>query len=230
MNGPKREHHIIPRLYLKGFVISPGKPFIWAYKCGEAYNPGSGRNTNNPFKVSINSAGSERDYYAIPGLTGREQYELFENELEALEKPANPVLEKLRNLQAISEEEKRTFAAYMIHMSRRVSAGRAMTNSLWPKVAEEYEPPDALYHLKGWAKTPENRSRLKAEAMSITKKPGYAIHMHRGGVHATEESLMTEALKLMTWHFFKAPAGHAFLTGDNPVFFDQGVGLASSVA
>lgn len=229
MNKPKRQHHIVPRFYLKGFTITPGEPFIWVYKCGEPYAPGTGKLTNNPFKSSINSVGSERDYYAIPGQLGRQKYEAFENELEALEKSANPVLDKLRCGQTISEAEKDRFATYVVHLSRRVSAGRDSTNSMWPKIAEDYEPPDELYQLKGWPKTPETRMRLKAEVKLITEKPGHAIQMHRGSVLAVPESLMTEALKMMTWHVFKAPSGQAFLTGDNPVFFDQNVGLASSI-
>jgi len=230
MNKPKRQHHVIPRLYLKGFVINPGEPFIWVYKRGEGYKSGTGKLTNNPFKDSINSAGSERDYYSNPGQPGREGYETFENELEALEKPANPIWNKIRSGQAISEAEKNDFAAYMIHLSRRVSAGRDLTNAMWPGIAEDYEPPDELYQLKCWPKTPETRLRLKAEVKAITQKPGHAIQMHRGTVLAGPESLMVEALKMMTWHIFKAPAGHALLTGDNPVFYDMGFGLASSFA
>lgn len=225
MDKPKRKHHVIPRLYLKGFVINPSEPFIWVYKRGEGYNPGSGKFTNNPFKNSINSAGSEKDYYANPDQPGRKGFEEFENELEALEKPANGILEKIRAGQGITGEEKNTFATYIIHLSRRVSAGRKLSNSMWPNIAEEYEPPDKLYQLKGWPKTPEMRLRLKAEVKTITEKAGHAIQMHRGSVLAVPESLMTEALKLMSWHIFKTPAGHAFLTGDNPVFYDQGFGL-----
>jgi len=72
MDKPKRQHHIIPRLYLKGFVTEPGRPFIWVYKRGELFNPGKGKITNNPFMDSINCAGSETDFYANPSQPGLE--------------------------------------------------------------------------------------------------------------------------------------------------------------
>jgi hypothetical protein len=52
-NNPKRDHHVLPEFYLKGFVIKKGEPFIWIYKRGELYNPGQGKITNNPFKDSF---------------------------------------------------------------------------------------------------------------------------------------------------------------------------------
>lgn len=32
-NNPKREHHVLPELYLKGFIIKGDEPFIWAFRC-----------------------------------------------------------------------------------------------------------------------------------------------------------------------------------------------------
>jgi hypothetical protein len=87
---------------LKGFVITQGEPFIWVYKRAEPYNPGSGKITSNPYKDSIKIVGAERDFYANPGLSGANRFEAFENDLEALEKPANPILAKLVSGQPIS--------------------------------------------------------------------------------------------------------------------------------
>jgi hypothetical protein len=113
-------------------------------------------------------------------------------------KPVNPIWSKIQSGQPISDAEKNEFAAYMIHLSRRVPAGRDLTDSMWPGIAEDYEPPDELYRLKGWPKTPEARLLLKAEVKAITQKPGHAIQMHRGTVLTVTESLMVEALKMTT--------------------------------
>lgn len=113
-NKPKREHHILPKLYLKGFVIKEGEPFIWVYKHGEPYNPGQGRITNNPYRASIGKL-SVRDYYAYPEEEGKKDFETYENILESLEKPANLVFEKIRKYKAITFGEKHAFSLYTIY-------------------------------------------------------------------------------------------------------------------
>ncbi len=64
MNKAKRNHHVNPKLYLKGFATTDDERFIWVYKRGEQYNPGPGKITNNPYKGSIKNAGVEKDFYA----------------------------------------------------------------------------------------------------------------------------------------------------------------------
>jgi len=230
MNKPKREHHVTPKLYLKGFVIAPRKPFIWVYKKNEPYNPGKGKLTNNPFNDSINIAGVERDFYANPGLSGSNRFEAFENDLEALEKPANKILPKLVAGQPLSVGEKAAFAAYIIQFSRRGAAGRETINSMLSTTAVNYEPPDQLYQLTGLPKTSESRMLLKARALAVAEKPGYPIHMHQGIVNASSASFVTRALNQMNWHLIKAASGSDFVTCDNPVFFDKSLGLGSSMS
>src|ERR1051326_332073 len=120
---PKRDHHVLPELYLKGFVIKEDEPFIWVYKRGEAYSPGRGKITNNPYINSIRRTAVERDFYAYPSEGGRKDFETFENRLEELEKPANPIFAKLRSHQTITSQEKRQFSTYVVQMHRRVSTG-----------------------------------------------------------------------------------------------------------
>src|SRR5690349_5080229 len=60
MNNPKRNHHVTPRVYLKGFTTGGGEPFLWVYTRGLPFNPGD-MNSNNPRKRSITTAGVERD-------------------------------------------------------------------------------------------------------------------------------------------------------------------------
>jgi hypothetical protein len=230
MNKPKREHHVTPRFYLKGFVITLGKPFIWVYKKGEPFNPGNGKVTNNPFKGSIKIAGVERDFYANPALSGADRFESFENDLETLEKPANKTLPKLVAGQLLSPAEKTAFSAYIIHFMRRGSAGRDMTNSMLPSTALLYEPPDELYQKAGLAKTAANRLLFKSAALQVAAKPGYPVQMHQGIVNASTASFLTQALEHMTWHLLKAPAGHAFVTCDNPVFYDKPLGFGGSLS
>ena len=96
INQPKRNHHVLPRLYLKGFAIKNDQPHIWVYKRGEPYNPGKGKITNNPYHRSIDDAGAELDFFADPKRDGSTDFETFENIMESLEKPANTIFAKLR--------------------------------------------------------------------------------------------------------------------------------------
>jgi hypothetical protein len=59
---------------------------------------------------------------------------------------------------------------------------------------------------------------------------GFVIQMHLRAITAAQESFLVKTLQRMTWHFFTAPQGHAFLTGDNPVFISEQHGLGKNVS
>lgn len=227
-NKPKRNHHIVPGLYLKGFVIENEEPFIWVYKRGDPYNPGNGKNTNNPYKDSIKNAGAERDFYADPKGGGIKDFETFENILESLEKPANPIFQKLRARQMINNEEKCLFSRYIILMYRRVRSGREKVKEHLAK--HTYEPSKELFQKANLPDTPENRAELKKISASLAQKEGFDIQTHNRITAATPDSFMIEVLQKMTWSFYFAPAPHAFLTSDNPVFISDKFGLAKNIS
>ncbi len=224
-NKPKRNHHILPELYLKGFVIKVGEPFIWVYKRGESYNPGNGKITNNPYKDSISHAGAEMDFYADFKEDGSRDFETFENVLESLEKPANPIFQKLRAYQTISSEEKEVFSRYIILMNRRVEAGRKMIQEFLSK--HTYEPSKELFQNAGWPDTPENRDFVKQTVQRLAKKEGYHIQAHNRITALASDSALVEELRKMNWIFFVAPKDQFFLTGDNPVFIPDEFGLGN---
>src|SRR5436190_18089011 len=143
MNNPKRNHHVSPKLCLKGFVIKKDEPSIWVYTRGRPYNPGDNKTENNPYKDVIKSAGVERDFYADPKEDGTQDFETFENILESLEKPADPIFQKLRAHQPITNEEKRVFSSYIILMYRRVRSGRTKVKELLAK--HDYEPSKEIF-------------------------------------------------------------------------------------
>lgn len=228
-NKPKRNHHILPEFYLKGFVIKANEPFIWVYKRDEEYNPGQGKITNNPYKESIGEI-SEKDFYAEPKKDKREDYEFFENELEQLEKPCNQIFEKLRSRQMINAEEKRKFSIYIEMMRRRVRAGREMIAKSLPKYSAEYEPSKKLFQRLNWEDMPETRDYLKQISKRMVQEDGFDIRMHNRTSVAAPDSLLIEVLEKMTWSFYVAPEEHAFFTGDNPVFISEQFGLRKNIS
>jgi uncharacterized protein DUF4238 len=227
-NKPKRNHHIVPELYLKGFVIKNDEPFIWVYKRGEPYNPGNGKITNNPYKDSIRNAGAEKDFYADPKEGSVKDFETFENILESLEKPANPIFQKLRARQMISNEEKCLFSHYIILMHRRVRSGREKVKNQLSK--HPYEPSKALFQKTNLPDTPETRAELKKVSDNLAQKEGFEIQAHNRITAAVPDSFLIEVLQKMTWSFYVAPMPHTFVTSDNPVFISEKFGLGKNIS
>ena len=228
MNNPKRNHHVTPKLYLKGFVIKKDDPSIWVYKRDNQYNPGDDQTINNPYKDSIKNAGVERDFYANPKADGTQDFETFENKLELLEKPADPIFQKIRARQVITEEEKCLFSCYIIQMYRRVLSGREKVKKLL--ATQTYEPSKEFFEKTNLPDTPEMRAELKIISDNMKQKPGFDIQAHNRITAATPDSFMIEALQKMIWTFYIPPAPHAFLTSDNPVFISEHFGLGKNIS
>ena len=131
--NPKRNHHILPRLYLKGFVEEDGKPFIWQFKKGQPFNPGKAR-LSNPRWMSIGTPAATRDYYAYPHAINDADFEKVENLLMSFEQRSDLILAKIRGLQSITVDEKRLFAFYINQMNRRVPNFRKAQEKNLPKV------------------------------------------------------------------------------------------------
>lgn len=231
-NRPKRNHHILPKKYLGGFVINGQHPFTWVYKKGEEYSPGTGKNTNNPCKQSIRQIFA-RDFYADP--TGgrkinKESFEIFENQLEKLEKPCDLIFQKLRAFQGITAQERHQFAVYIEMMRRRVVAGRELVVKLLPKNAETYEPSVEVYRKLGWPDIPETRAILRGFAEKMIGREGYAETMHSKVSASVANSLIVQTLAMMTWSYIVTSDAHPFITSDNPVFTCEKIGLRLNVS
>ncbi len=232
-NNPKRNHHILPKLYLKGFVIKTGEPYLWLYKRGEPYNPGNGKITNNPYKDTIRFAGMERDFYADPKEDGSKDFDTFEDELQCLEKPADPIFEKLRAKKMLSKDEKEVFSLYIVQMSRRVQRGRAKVKELAESFALGYEPsPKLINRLRalGADGTPDLRASIKEIANKIARSDGFDVRAHNRIAVASPGSFLIEVINRMTWTFYIARGGQNFVTGDNPIFIPEQLGLGMNIS
>lgn len=221
MNNPKRNHHVLPRQYLKGFAIENDQPHIWVYKRGEPYNPGRGTITNNPYRRSIEDAGAEWDFFADPQKDGNKDFETFENILESLEKPANAIFKKLRAYQLITQEEKCIFSRYVILMQTRVWSGRERIKKQLSETLAASEPTKEFFEETNIQDTPELRAKWKMVAESLANQPDFYISMHNRVAAVAPDSLRVQGLQRMTWTFYVAPKSHSFFTGDDPVFIPK---------
>lgn len=222
--NPKRNHHILPKLYLSGFIITPGQPFIWAYKRGEKYNPGNGKITNNPCKHSIGRL-TARDFYAYPVEDGTKDFDSYENFLEKLEKPADQVFRKLRSRQTITSKEKQIFCLYLVQMVKRVPAHRKELSDIAKIVATTYEMPQEAMARLNLPNDETTRRRVKQLTARLSQQEGFDNRIHLKVLSLVTSSLLLDVLAKMSWRFFVAPPNHRFLTGDNPVFFTRPIGL-----
>lgn len=225
ISKPKREHHVLPELYLKGFVIKGDEPFIWSYKRGEGYNPGTGKITNNPYKISI-GAKCTRDFYAYPKEDGRKDFDTYENILESLEKPANPIFQKVRAAKPISAEEKRIFALYIVQMFRRVPAYRKSMTELLIKTAPNYVPCNIPKEIT------DNHSlqEMRQIVQEISQEEGVEIQSQLKSFTTARDSILIDKIVEMRWQFFISPNANPFLTSDNPVHFPKKLGLKDGKA
>ena len=235
---PKRKHHKVPRYYLKGFVEKEGEPFVWVYRKGLQYRPGRVRFKYNPYRDSINFVGSEMDYYASTSTDGVVDYDTYENILEKLEKPADPVIEKIRNRQAITTDDKTVLAAYIVMMLKRVERRRQKAAGMWPAILEEFEsssdlmpaitvlerntPPDDVVTLDRLKRVRQEIERIIEEYKANSSNVPSKI-LHESMVAPGSKLLPT--ISQMSWQFLIAPEGSKFFASDNPVFFFEGFGL-----
>lgn len=120
MADVKRNHHFVPKHYLKGFADYNDSAFIWVYRPEPRYDPGSVMGKSNPCRLSLKRAGASRDFYATEGILDPLPPDFWENVLEKREQPAQRVLRKLRLGRNISDEEKAILSEYMSLMINRV--------------------------------------------------------------------------------------------------------------
>jgi tryptophan synthase alpha chain len=229
----KHNHHFLPKLLLKGFVIKKDKPFIWVYQRGQPYNPGGNRYnhreklTNNPYLDTIKNAGAEMDFYSDSNEDGIKDSETTENKLMLLEQQHDRILDKLRACKTITDEEKEHFSSYIVLMLRRVPAGRELSKKLITTKGL-YEPTKELFQKLNWPDTPETRAYIKQHVESKAEHENYQISGHNKITLDSPNSRMIEELKKMVWTFYVAREPYVFLTSDNPVFFPDTIGIAGN--
>src|SRR5215213_2353482 len=134
----KLNHHFLPKLYLRGFACESDTSHIWEYQRGRVWVPGRhNRAKYNPVFLSLRKAGAAIGEYACPRPDGTIDYNSYEDALEQLEKPANTVFDKIRNLEMIDSFDRDIFSAYMATMTRRVPARKELVKGQFPLVLEE---------------------------------------------------------------------------------------------
>src|SRR5262245_5662581 len=120
MNTEKRDHHFVPRHYLKGFTDSTHGTSVWVYRKGQSYTHGGRGRPRNPTLTAVKSAGAVKDYYAMETVEGQRIYEAYEDRIGRQEEIGIPILRKMRRREALTLSDKVAFSFYIDLMMDRV--------------------------------------------------------------------------------------------------------------
>lgn len=144
-----------------------------------------------------------------------------------IEKPAHAPLEQLRNRQQIDVLGKRAVATYVTSMILRGPYRRLKKIEIWLKNQE------ALF--TDIRRDPETAAqRWNAPPETLLREIEERERNHDSSQLSVKHDLIRkefflpnvdEPLSAMTWRIIKTSPPDLFLTGDNPVFFDEAYGL-----
>jgi len=242
-NKPKRNHHSLPRLYLKGFVEIEGSPYIWEYQKGIPFNLTNKKLKINPFHKPISKAASTRDLYALKKGNEIVDFDTYENKLEDLEEPSTPLFKKMRSYHRhdmLTKEEKLTFSRYVLLMLKRIPAQqKKMSELVWPQIEGqmEYRLTKSLddYGAQADFSDPAKLGayeKKKSEIFEIFDqlRKGIPDEVRLKAMVTVEDPGFATILSQMTWQFWIAQANDEFFTGDNPVFYFTEFGINKNIS
>jgi len=202
-------HHYVPQYYLRGFCRDGNH--LWVFD----------KQDQHAFTTHVKNVASETAFYS----------EEVENLLaQSVEQPANQVLAAIRARKPVSPTEKRSLAAYINCLWKRVPQGkrrlRDSASSISQQLASEYDsqfeeavrehPEDREHFEKIRARIQELLDRWSAD-------PPEEAWLRNLAPGATPKSVAV--LSQMTWRFLVFDSRPAFLTSDNPVFFFPHLGI-----
>ena len=199
-------HHFVPQHYLRGFAVDNA---IWAYD----------RKLKKKFPTQVKSVANENDLYT----------DELENRLErTVEAPANLVLDKIREREPISEEQKRQLAHYLVVLWKRGPKGRERVFARIPETVAEIRAklmaevdaarpthPETILKVE----TYKNKLNQVLDQHLIKPLPGIWHHTIESGTK------LIESMIDMNWLYLTS-GRNQFLTSDNPVFFFEHEGVA----
>jgi len=205
--------HYIPQYYLKGFCYPQEPSYSYVYEKGK----------DTCFRAPIKTIANEK-------LRWPEEVETYL--AEKIEAPANPILNKIRNHQQLTNEDKDILSSYMVVMLQRVDEGFKRKQELAPSIIE-----DTFNHLNKIIlelieRHPEKKSNLEKSLADLQElKPKYEKEMPKElwyyGITPDTPLQVRFIMRDMTWNFFTTNKWHPFLTCDNPVFFFKYNGIGS---
>jgi Protein of unknown function (DUF4238) len=208
-------HHVVPQLYLQGFSDPARTGFIWRYEKGQPAPP-------RPLPI--------KGVAQSPGFYRPEVEAALNREIEV---PAKPALEALRRLDPLDGEMRFALCRYMQVMLYRVERRREEIKNYIPAALDSsFAELDRMFS--------ERSARDLSRAPFWASKCAEAEQLKRAWSTEIPHDVWTEAIQPrvrpnivrvlwdMTWVYCVATTDLGFLTSDDPVSFDVGLGLSRS--
>ena len=198
--------HYIPQNYLEGFSDPGNQELIWMFDKGQP--------TDKPKHLAIKAVAQSPDFYTP-------QAEQWLN--KEVEMPAQEQLRRLAMGQQIHEVDRFIVAIYIQVMVLRVPhARKILAGMVRDGVADFVEEvkanPDEL---------PADMS--KEDYFALLDSWHQGIRENRPSLEPMREPWIQRALvdmlHAMTWRVIRMDEPNVFITGDNPVFFTDEIGL-----
>jgi hypothetical protein len=205
--------HYIPQYYLRGFCNGFGRR-LWVYDKCDA----------RKFPTQVKS---------VANICGLYPPELEKHLSEEIENPANQVLDKIRNREPITRDDKITLSNYIAVMWKRVPESKTRLKERAPKIAADLR--SALHQQIDQAliSNPEKdpiAQRRKVEIDEILNRlshdpPNEIWHQV---IPVDRTPRMVASIATMTWRFISYDEKPVFLTSDNPVFHFRSLGIGKA--
>jgi len=207
---PAIHNHYVPAYYLSGFTDPVADNLFMYFKT-----------TNRVVQTTVRSVANQLHYWSD------ETEKYLANEVE---NPANPVLDKIKSLQPITQQDRWLLSRYIIAMLKRVPEGRSRILSRSPTVMRETmdrfkteleakretdpSKADRIDNLIGQIDNlpPEFFDKIPKEVWEDIISP-----------EMTRKSVT--ALHNMRWIFITTPKERGFLASDNPVVYTRATGI-----
>jgi len=203
--------HYIPQFYLKGFAETPESELIWVYRKGE----------EDAFKTAIHNIAQENRFYS----RSIERYLA-----EKVEWPATGVIQKIRDLNALTHEDKVTFSKYMMTLWKRVPQQKKWVNDKAPEIMNPVFERIEKELIEFGNQYPSKigiveKGRKELKELRVTKEDEFIYEIWLENIPPDKTPQSVEVLSQMTWRFLIAPNGQYFITSDNPLFFFHWMGI-----
>ena len=204
--------HYLPQYYLKGFTEKSDSKFIWVYE----------RGGTKELRTQINNIANENKLYS------REIEKLLANEIEA---PANYVINKLRKLLPITQQEKLILAKYLIVMIKRVPSGKNRFLKILPDmVVQVFDGFDEqlITMMNNNPDSSRKISRIRNKLAKIKDDPQKREEMFwiawLTNIPAERSPRSLDAFMRMKWCFLISEK-EDFITSDNPIALSREMGI-----
>lgn len=204
--------HYVPQAYLRGFAAAQSADSIWVYdKVQKMF-----------FRTNVKNVAQEKDFYGP-------EIEIALN--SDIENPANPVLEKLRQREAITDNERYSLSVYIAVMLSRVPHRRAKVRERLPAEIEStiQRYIDTINHIAATTDIqPEIVQRRLRELEELRLKyraePPEPV-IKQINIPRPNEKIV-QLIYSMIWRFLITDRGSTrFVTTDNPAFFFESYGF-----